>query len=394
MRCATLGCLGRAPALLAFDPPERIYQPVYPWLRDAVGQQIPLALRAAEAEVRVAAVEALAAMLDAAFTAVGEAAAGMPGMPLPYLPAMAALLLEALADEDEEVRQAALEGLDRCLYGASCEASCDASCEASCEAARCRGQRDEAAAAEQPAAEPAPRESDRTLPMHSLPHLGEGAEVVGGRGNEGSGWGSARRARVLSKVRARVEAGAAALSRHADSDTRHAAVTLLGYALAASAEGLEVEALEAADEAGRARGAGGKPGGEDAEEAEGEAGGRPGAARPAAGRDGGGAVAAVLAALEDVEWDVRHAGLTALARLPACALAVHAARLLDLLEDPSAEVHAAALAAIAQLPAATLTPLATARRVTELLEHEYSGVRTDAVRAVGVLAAAVWPRVS
>ena len=72
----------------------------------------------------------------------------------------------------------------------------------------------------------------------------------------------------------------------------------------------------------------------------------------------------------------------------------HAARLLDLLEDPSAEVHAAALAAIAQLPAATLTPLATARRVTELLEHEYSGVRTDAVRAVGVLAAAVWPRVS
>ena len=57
-------------------------------------------------------------------------------------------------------------------------------------------------------------------------------------------------------------------------------------------------------------------------------------------------------------------------------------------------MRAAALAAIAQLPAATLTPLATARRVTELLEHEYSGVRTDAVRAVGVLAAAVWPRVS
>ena len=356
MRCATLGCLGRAPALLA--PPGCALrgddQPAYPLLGAAVGQRLPLALRAAEAEVRLAAVEALAAMLGAALTALGETpAAGMagdmPGVPLPYLPAMAALLLEALADEDEEVRQAALEGLDRCLYGASCEASCDASCEASCEAARCRGQRDEAAAAEH----------------------------------------SARRAAALSAVRARVEADAAALSRHADSDARHAAVTLLGYALAASAE-----ALEAADEAGRARGAGGKPGGEHAEEAEGEAGDRPGAAQPAAGRDGGGAVAVVLAALEDIEWDVRHAGLTALARLPACALAVHAARLLDLLEDPSAEVRAAALAAIAELPAATLTPLATARRVTELLEHEYSGVRTDAVRAVGVLSAAVWPGIS
>ena len=225
--------------------------------------------------------------------------------------------------------------------------------------------------------------------MQSLPPLGKGAEVVGGRGNKGSGGGSARRAAALSAVRARVEADATALSRHADSDARHAAVTLLGYALAANAE-----ALEAGDEAGRARGAGGKPGGEDAEEAQGEVGDRPGAARPAAGRDGGGAVAAVLAALEDIEWDVRHAGLTALARLPASALAVHAARLLDLLEDPSEEVRAAALAAIAELPATTLAPLATARRVTELLEHEYSGVRTDAVRAVGVLAAAVWPRLS
>ena len=179
-----------------------------------------------------------------------------------------------------------------------------------------------------------------------------------------------------------------ALSRHADSDTRHAAVTLLGHAFAANAE-----VLDGGEKAGR--GARGKAGDEAGDEAkEGEAGDQAEAAQPAGACDGGGAVAAVLVALEDIEWDVRHAGLTALARLPAEALAVHAARLLDLLEDPSAEVRAAALDAIEELPAATLTPLATARRVTELLEHQYSGVRTDAVRAVGVLAAAAWPCLS
>ena len=80
MRCATLGCLGRAPALLA--PPGCALrgddQPAYPLLGAAVGQRLPLALRAAEAEVRLAAVEALAAMLGAALTALGETpAAGM-----------------------------------------------------------------------------------------------------------------------------------------------------------------------------------------------------------------------------------------------------------------------------------------------------------------------------
>ena len=383
VRCATLGCLGRAPALLA--PPACALRGDHPpaythtLLDAALGQRIPQVLRAAEAEVRQAAVEALAAMLRAALRALGETpAAEKPPLPLPYLSTMAALLLEPLADEDEDVRQAALEALDRCLYGVY-----------------------GGAAAEQPEVQPGggfkgePAEGEPAaaaaaeLRDSSLPPAERGAEVPSGRGGERS----TRLAAGLSAVRARVEADAVALSRHADSDARHAAVTLLGYAFAANAE-----VLDGGDEAGRGagreagRGARGKAEGGD--EVKGEAGDRVGAAQPAGGRDGGGAVAAVLAALEDIEWDVRHAGLTALARLPAHALAVHAARLLDLLEDPSAEVRAAALDAIEELPAATLTPLATARRVTELLEHQYSGVRTDAVRAVGVLAAAAWPRPS
>ena len=370
VRCATLGCLGRAPALLA--PPACALrgdnQPAYALLDAALGQRIPQALRAAEAEVRLATVEALAAMLRAALKALGETpAAGRPPLPLPYLLTMAALLLEPLADEDDEVREAALEALDRCLYAG--------------------------AAAEQPKGEPEGEPATAAAIAAAIaaeqrdsssPPADTGAEAPGGRGGEGP----ARLAAVLPAVRARVEADAVALSRHADSDTRHAAVTLLGHAFAANAE-----VLDGGEKAGR--GARGKAGDEAGDEAkEGEAGDQAEAAQPAGACDGGGAVAAVLVALEDIEWDVRHAGLTALARLPAEALAVHAARLLDLLEDPSAEVRAAALDAIEELPAATLTPLATARRVTELLEHQYSGVRTDAVRAVGVLAAAAWPCLS
>ena len=382
VRCATLGCLGRAPALLA--PPACAlrgdHPPAYTLLDAALGQRIPQVLRAAEAEVRHAAVEALAAMLRAALRALGETpAAGKPPLPLPYLLTMATLLLEPLADEDEDVRQAALEALDRCLYGVY-----------------------GGAAAEQPEVQPGgdfkgePAEGEPAaataaeLRESSLPPAERGAEVPGGRGGEGSTCLAAGlSAAGLSAVRARVEADAVVLSRHADSDARHAAVTLLGYAFAANAE-----VLDGGDEAGRGAGRGARGKAEGGDEVKGEAGDRAGATQPAGGRDGGGAVAAVLAALEDIEWDVRHAGLTALARLPAHALAVHAARLLDLLEDPSAEVRAAALDAIEELPAATLTPLATARRVTELLEHQYSGVRTDAVRAVGVLAAAAWPRPS
>jgi HEAT repeat protein len=359
VRCAALGCIRAAPALLA--PPACALtgdkQPAYPLLDAALGERMLQALRAAEAEVRQEAVEALAAMLRAALKALGETpAAGRLPVPLPYLLTMATLLLEPLTDEDDEVRQAALEALDRCLYAG--------------------------VAAEQPKGKP---EGEPEVEPEGEPAAAavaeKGAEVPGGRGGEGS----ARLAAGLSAVRARVEADAVALSRHADSDTRHAAVTLLGNAFAANAE-----VLDGGDEAGR--GAGGKAGGGDG--VKGEAGDRAGVAQPAGGGDGGGAVAAVLAALEDIEWDVRHAGLTALARLPAAALAQHAPRLLDLLEDPSAEVRTAALDAIEELPAAMLTPLATARRVTELLEHQYSGVRTDAVRAVGVLAAAAWPRLS
>ena len=158
------------------------------------------ALRAAEAEVRQEAVEALAAMLRAALKALGETpAAGRLPVPLPYLLTMATLLLEPLADEDDEVRQAALEALDRCLYAG--------------------------VAAEQPKGKP---EGEPEGEPAAAAVAEKGAEVPGGRGGEGS----ARLAAGLSAVRARVEADAGALSRHADSDTRHAAVTLLGNAFA------------------------------------------------------------------------------------------------------------------------------------------------------------------
>ena len=382
VRCATLGCLGRAPALLA--PPACALrgdnQPAYALLDAALGQRIPQALRAAEAEVRLATVEALAAMLRAALKALGETpAAGRPPLPLPYLLTMAALLLEPLADEDDEVREAALEALDRCLYAGAAAEQPEGELEGQLEGELEGEPEGEPATAAAIAAAIAAEQRGS-----SSPPADTGAEAPGGRGGEGP----ARLAAVLPALRLRVEADAVALSRHADSDTRHAAVTLLGHAFAANAE-----VLDGGEKAGR--GARGKAGDEAGDEAkEGEAGDQAGAAQPAGACDGGGAVAAVLVALEDIEWDVRHAGLTALARLPAEALAVHAARLLDLLEDPSAEVRAAALDAIEELPAATLTPLATARRVTELLEHQYSGVRTDAVRAVGVLAAAAWPCLS